>query len=354
MSHEQASAIQAWLGIDVAKENFVAALDLPSQPGGRQDSLASLPGRSFPRTEEGAQQCLAWARDVLERRGFDPGEVLLRAVMEATGNYSLELLFWLTAACPTIAPAIMNPHQTARYLESRSTRRKDDLTDARGLARLGTEREPAPTDPPTGARLSLRETLRCRAALVAEREASKCRHRDYLKADGKLGAILKRHIEQIDKRIKECEQFAEKILKKEPALAADAERLEQIFGVGRLTSMIVVAELGDLRRFESDRQLACFCGLSPRIRESGLRKGQMTMSKLGNSYIRRALYMSAIVQVRFNKTELAEWYHLKIAEGKHVMAALMGLMRKLLVQMYHLIKKDLTYERYPQHHRASG
>jgi len=53
--------------------------------------------------------------------------------------------------------------------------------------------------------------------------------------------------------------------------------------------------LGDLRRFEKARQLTSYVGLAPFRWESGKSvKGRTRMSKRGNSWVRRALYMSAM------------------------------------------------------------
>lgn len=345
----------AWIGLDVAKDTFVAAIDMPWTPGTEQTSIECVPAKSFSRTAEGARAAVAWAREQLRKAGQDAQEFALRAAMESTGGYSLELFFWLVETDPQLRPAILNPQQTANYIKSRSPRRKDDFTDARAIARFGTERCPAPADPPAGIRHELRDTLRVRASLVVERDAATNRLGALSEQAGKdLRRILKQHKSAIERAIEKCEELAEELLAGDQQLTADVEKLDEIFGVGKLTAMVIVAELGNLRRFVSARQLTCYCGLTPRIRESGKYKGKAKVSKFGNNHVRTALYMPAVVIATHNKTDLAAWYHKKIAGGMETMAARIGLMRKLLERMWHLLVRNLKYQRFPETETPTG
>jgi transposase len=356
MSKRNASTNQnAWLGLDVGKDSFVASIDLPWAAGTEQTSLEKLPAKSFPRTLKGAEDCLEWADNQLEKAGLELKKIALRVVMEATGCYSLDLFHWLVSIRERVAPAVLNPSQAARYLQSRSPRRKDDFIDARGLARLGTERSPAPFDPPTGIRRELREVLRLRTSLVAQRDALKNQLSQLTLGGGKeTRRILEMQIRQTQVSIVRCEKSAARLIRKDKVILADVRKLETIYGVGKLTAMSVVAELGDLRRFDSADQLACFCGLTPRIRESGKYKGKPKLSKCGNSRIRGALYMPTVVITSKETTDMGVWYRKKLGEGMHLMCARTAVMRKLLERMWYVLVRDLEYERFPQQNYAKG
>jgi len=74
----------AWIGIDLASKTFVAALDLPWEPGTPQTSLETMPARQFENSREGVRQCLAWARGQIAAAGLAPQQTALRAVAEST------------------------------------------------------------------------------------------------------------------------------------------------------------------------------------------------------------------------------------------------------------------------------
>ena len=71
------------------------------------------------------------------------------------------------------------------------------------------------------------------------------------------------------------------------------ESLQALRGVQELTALTVVAELGDITRFDSPRQLAAFVGLTPSEYSSGDTRRQGRITKAGNSNARRALVEGA-------------------------------------------------------------
>ena len=139
----------AWCGLDVAKDNFQAAIYLPQPPGEIPRSVASLPIHQFARSPQGVAQWLAWSdRQLAEharRQGLDQPPCL-RACMEATGRYSLELAAWIAQTREPIQPAIIDPLAASHYAKSLRMRNKTDRVDAAVLARMGYERRFAPTD----------------------------------------------------------------------------------------------------------------------------------------------------------------------------------------------------------------
>ena len=72
-----------------------------------------------------------------------------------------------------------------------------------------------------------------------------------------------------------------------------AEALMSLRGVSTITAMTVLAELGDLTRFDSPRELVGFLGLAPGEYSSGSRRRQGAITKTGNGHVRRLLVESA-------------------------------------------------------------
>ena len=64
-------------------------------------------------------------------------------------------------------------------------------------------------------------------------------------------------------------------------------------GIDKLAAMVLLAELGDISRFDSPRQLMAFLGLVPSEHSSGGRRRQGAITKTGNSHARRMLVESA-------------------------------------------------------------
>ena len=71
------------------------------------------------------------------------------------------------------------------------------------------------------------------------------------------------------------------------------EALIALRGVDVVTAMSVLAELGDITRFDSPRELMSFLGLVPSEHSSGPRRRQGAITKTGNGHVRRVLVESA-------------------------------------------------------------
>jgi transposase len=112
-----------------------------------------------------------------------------------------------------------------------------------------------------------------------------------------------------------------------------ARRLLTMPGVGPATAATLMAEIGDIWRFDDVDQLLAYAGVHPKEQSSG-KKGanpetSWTMAKTGNAFLRAAAYRMAVVGIQHNPV-LRDHYARKRAEGKSAMNALGHCMSKSL------------------------
>lgn len=81
----------------------------------------------------------------------------------------------------------------------------------------------------------------------------------------------------------------------------EAEKLLAIKGIGIISVTGFLAEVGDLRRFESPKQIQKLAGLSLRENSSGKHKGQTTISRRGRSKLRQILFNTMIPLLATNE-----------------------------------------------------
>jgi len=125
-----------------------------------------------------------------------------------------------------------------------------------------------------------------------------------------------------------------KALAEEPRHQAAVEKLTQVKGVGTLTAMTFLTELGDVGRFRNRRQLANYLGLTPSCHESGEaanRKGHIT--RQGPPRIRRVLSQAAWVHVRCQPEAKKRFANLAIRRGSK--KAIVAVMRRLGIELWH-------------------
>jgi transposase len=92
-------------------------------------------------------------------------------------------------------------------------------------------------------------------------------------------------IEALQKQLKATEAYLAKLTDQDPFV----QRLLSYTGIGLITAVMLRAELGDMNRFRSGKQLSRFCGLSPRNVSSGLKQADAGLIRAGNPTLRAVL-----------------------------------------------------------------
>lgn len=118
--------------------------------------------------------------------------------------------------------------------------------------------------------------------------------------------------------------------------------MQSIPGIGEKTSATVLA-YREFERFKSAKEISAFLGINPRQRTSGTSiKGRTRLSKTGNAYLRKSLYLPSMVAIRFNST--VKRFAKQLAEnGKVKMVIIGAVMSKLVHIMYGVIKSRTAF-----------
>ena len=118
--------------------------------------------------------------------------------------------------------------------------------------------------------------------------------------------------------------------------------LKTIPGVGSIIAMTILAEIGDISRFNSPKALCHWAGLTPRVRNSDqvVRHGRIT--KEGSPYLRAAMTRAATVASRCSP----KWYrvHERMLPRCGKKDAKVVVARRLLTVIYHMLKRQQPYQ----------
>jgi transposase len=116
--------------------------------------------------------------------------------------------------------------------------------------------------------------------------------------------------------------------------------LDKFKGVGVLTAMVFLTEMGDMDRFENRRQVGAYLGLVPGSHESGEQTDRKVhITKQGPSRVRKVLCQATWALLGHDKDETA--VHRRIMRGQHKRkkTATVALMRRLAVRMWHAARR---------------
>lgn len=122
--------------------------------------------------------------------------------------------------------------------------------------------------------------------------------------------------------------------------------LASMEGIGEFSAALIIAELGDISRFDNIKQLTAYCGLDPSIKQSG-RSININghISKTGNRHARRILFNCVMNIIRISSKSKSNnailiYYRKKRNEGKHHYVAVIACCTKLLRQIFALCKDN--------------
>jgi transposase len=306
------------LGLDVAKRSFDAALLLDN---GRYRH------RQFTNSPIGFAQLAAWLRQ------HAPGP--LHAGLEATGTYGNALALFLHQQ--GLRVSVINPTRIHAFAQSELSRNKTDPLDAALIARFVATQQPPPWTPPPPEQRQLQALVRRVEALQAMRQQERNRL-DLEASDSLVADSLREHLVHLDAQWRALQRHLREHVRTHPGLQHQNELLQSIPGIGETTALKLLAEMSDLAQWSSARQAVAYAGLNPQQRTSGSSvRGRSRLSKIGNARLRRALYLPAVVAMRYNP--LLKKFAQRLRErSKPPMVIVGAVMRKLLHQAYGVLK----------------
>jgi transposase len=127
------------------------------------------------------------------------------------------------------------------------------------------------------------------------------------------------------------------------------QHILSIPGVGPTTGAALLAEIGDIQRFDAPEKLVAYAGIDAAVYQTGqFEARQMHMSKRGSPYLRHALWQAASMAI-MHDAELRAYYDRKRQEGKAHGTALGAVCRKLLTRVYIVLKENRPYRIRPAH-----
>jgi transposase len=124
--------------------------------------------------------------------------------------------------------------------------------------------------------------------------------------------------------------------------SAEARWLATIPGIGLYLAMVILAEIGDIRRFSDKKALCNYAGLVPRVRESAGKRQAGGLTYQGSKLLRWAMIQAAHGATRSSPAVWA-WYE-KRRQRKRPQVARVALARKLLTCVWALLRHGVGFE----------
>jgi transposase len=310
------------LGIDISKKDFHVVLltgETRTKP------------RKFTNDLQGFESLQQW----LKQKGIDQ----MHACMEATSIYGDALAEFLYSA--SFEVSIVNPARIKGFAKSELLRTKTDSVDAALIARFCAAIKPElwkPTAP------EIKELQALVRRLDSLQEMVTAEHNRLETATATVAQLTQSHLTYLQEQQALIKQLISDHFDQHPDLKQQRDLLVSIPGIGAQTAAILLAEIGRISDYQNARQLAAHAGLTPCERSSGTSvHGKTRLSCTGNSRLRKALYMPAVVSMRHNPL-LKAFSDRLLERGKVKMQAIGAIMRKLVHLAFGILKSQQPFD----------
>ncbi len=298
-----------YIGIDVSKDSFVAAY--PTKSG--------YTTKTFKNIANGVRQFINSLPEDCH------------CVMEATGNYSMLLLYLLQKANITVS--MENPQKIKHFARAMLSTTKTDEIDAKLIAMYGEKMDPKPYRIPSESILLLKQKrtvlrqLKKQFAMWTNLQESM---EPLPKKDPASKVAIEQTIKFLRKQISKLEDEITHLSNKE--FKRQMELLTSIRGIGENIASALIIATGGFTYFSTAKQISRFLGLCPTYQQSGTSvnvKGHINRN--GDTYLRSQLYIAALASIRFNAACKETYDRLK-AKGKSGKVAVVAVANKLIRQ----------------------
>ena len=319
-----AKVLKYAVGLDIAKNKFDACLAIIDEV---QKVTIKSSRSSLSNSAKGFNELLSWVGKYFTN---DTPKVFC---MEATGIYYQH----------GHSISVLVPHKARYYMRALGIKSKDDRADAKGLAMMAAQQSLKEWKPMSNQIYELRQLTRCyqqlqetRTMLRNQLQTMICGRLENQLVGESLTELIKSTEDQIDK----IHDAIEVSLRKDPALWSKVENINTVKGLGLISIATVIAETDGFTLFENQSQLVCYSGYDVIRNQSGKRVGKTKISKMGNSHIRRILFMPAFSVVTYDIPPFADLYQRVYGRTAIKMKGYVAVQRKLLILIYTLWRKN--------------
>lgn len=297
--------------------------------------------RKFKNNSKGFTSLFQWVK---KQSRTAPDTILF--CFEHTGLYSLQLALFLEEN--GLFYSMIPPLEIKNSLGL--TRGKNDMVDSMRIAdfslryedKLHISRLPTQKIRNLHSLLTLRDKLakNMRGYIITYNESLRVMQPDDFP---ELFCGYRNTIAKLKEEIGNVERSLKAILKSDTRLWTTYKLVTGIKGIGLIVASYMIVYTHNFTRFDTWRKFACFSGIAPFDHESGTSvKGKTKVSPIANKRLKTMLHLSAICAIHTD-TELKEYYHRRLAEGKPKMSVINIIRNKLVSRAFAVVKRGTPF-----------
>ena len=186
------------------------------------------------------------------------------------------------------------------------------------------------------AKKMLRTPLRENEAFVAKGMASQANQ------------ICSRTLNSIEADLEKAEKALDEVINSDPELQRLFGLITSVEGIGKATAVQVLVTTNEFKNINDPKKFACYSGVAPFTKESGLFKGKARVSHMANKKLKRLLHLAAMSAISCNR-DMKAFYQRKVEEKKNKMSVLNAIRNKLILRIFACVNQNRKYNKIYTH-----
>ena len=135
------------------------------------------------------------------------------------------------------------------------------------------------------------------------------------------------------------------MIKDEAGEDANARLIDTIPGIGKVSALVISAEIGDINRFPSEENIFAYTGLVPRIYQSGNKEWKGHITK-GNDFLKWTLIECVGIHIMNSLESPITYAYERIRERRGNKKAKIAAARHMLRAIYYMLKRNQDFDSY--------
>ncbi len=167
-----------------------------------------------------------------------------------------------------------------------------------------------------------------------------------------LGAGCEASLKGVIRDLGKVEKEIRELIKQDRQISTLMEFAKSVPGIGMITAINMIITTGEFKRIDDPKRFACYSGVAPFAHRSGTTyRGKTRVSKMGNMAMKRLLHLAAMAAIK-STSDIKEYYHRKLKQGKNKMNVINAVRNKLITRVYSCVKDERMYQKIYQHQLA--
>lgn len=159
-----------------------------------------------------------------------------------------------------------------------------------------------------------------------------------------LKKACQRSLNSLQADIEKIEKAIAEIVKTDQKLDRLFGIVTSVQGVGTQTAVNMIITTNGFEDIKEAKKFACYSGVAPFSRESGLYKGRAKVSHMANKKMKTLLHMAALSAITCNE-DMKQYYNRKVEEGKNKMCVINAVRNKIIHRIFACVAQNRKYEK---------